>query len=114
GAGAASPGFRHLKPVADAPHSLDFRVADSACGQLLPQLLHVDVHCARVTGEVIAPDQVEQLAALVDAPWMARQQGEQVELLRPQLDPGGTLADLMALEVDLQPAGPNEPRLVGL
>src|SRR3989442_15393989 len=74
----------------------------------------MDVHSPCVTGKVVAPDQVEQLAPLEDAAGVARQEREQVELLGPELNLRLTVPNLVTLEVDLELAGANELRRIRL
>src|SRR5918997_3131807 len=64
--------------VADAPH----RRHGAALAELSAQLAHVHVHRARVAGERVSPDALEQLVARQDEPAMVEQLPEQVELLR--------------------------------
>src|SRR5918996_1273437 len=71
---------RHL--VADAPHGHDRR----RVAELPAQLADVDVDGARVTGERVAPDALEQLVASEYEPLVVEQLPEQVELLGGELD----------------------------
>src|SRR5438067_3361615 len=80
--------------VADAPHGHDRR----GLAELAAQLPHVDVHGARVPGERVAPDALEQLVAREDETAVVEQLPEQVELLRRKLD-------LLVPHLDLAPAG---------
>src|SRR5438093_2553343 len=68
--------------VADAPHGDDRR----GIAELSPQLAHVHVDGARVAGERVAPDPLEQLVARQHEAAVVEQLPEQVELLRRQLD----------------------------
>ena len=72
------------------------------------------VNRARVARKVVAPDEVEQLAALEYAAGMPRQERKQVELLWPQLDALGAKPHLMPLDVHLELPGAHELWLVGL
>ena len=65
--------------------------------QLLAKLLDVHVDGSGVARKVIAPDQVEELAALKDATWMSREQCQQVELLRTELNPSLAVAARISL-----------------
>src|ERR1700687_2702038 len=112
GAGASAP--RDSQPVADPPSRLDARVGDPRGGELLADLLNMDVHCPCVARKVVTPYQVQQLAALEHATGMPRQEREEVELLRPELYARGALADLVPLEVDFEPARPDQLGLVRL
>src|SRR4029077_1362084 len=105
---------RQLQPVAHAPHRLDARGRDLRSRELLADLLHVDVDRAGVTRKVVAPDQIQQLAALKTPAGMTRQQRQEVELLWPELDSSAALTHLMALEVDFELARPDQLGLVGL
>src|SRR6266571_5252477 len=68
--------------VADPPHGHDRR----GLAELPPQLAHVDVHRARVPGECVAPDSLEQLVAGEHEAAVVEQLPEEVELLRSKLD----------------------------
>src|ERR671933_1954132 len=54
--------------------------------ELAPQLRHVDVHRPRAAVVGHAPDAVEELLAREDDAGVLEQPGEEVELLRRQLD----------------------------
>src|ERR1700694_6353062 len=112
--GGGGSARRQLQPVADAPNRLDARVGDPRGGELLADLLNMDVHCPCVARKVVTPYQVQQLAALEHATGMPRQEREEVELLRPELYARGALADLVPLEVDFEPARPDQLGLVRL
>src|SRR6266550_2544223 len=114
GSEGSAPAPRQLEPVADAPHGLDARVLDFSRGELLANLLHVHVDGSRVSGEVVAPHEVEQLAPLEHAAWMPGQQREQVELLRTKLHLRRAVTDLVALQIDLELARAYELWLVRL
>src|SRR5436305_4568401 len=86
------PGGRDL--VADAPDRDDRR----RVAELAPQLAHVDVHRARVAGERVAPDALEQLVARQHEAAVVEQLPEEVELLRRELD-------LLVADVHLAAAG---------
>src|SRR2546423_9939511 len=86
--------------VANAPHGHDRR----GLAELAAQLPHVDVHRARVTGERIAPDALEQLVAGEDEAAVVEQLPEEVELLRRELDLLVAHLDLAAARVDHQVA----------
>ena len=68
--------------VADAPHGDDRR----GVPELATDLAHVDVDGARVAGEGVAPDALEQLVPGEHEPSVVEQLPEQVELLRRELD----------------------------
>ena len=68
--------------VAHAPHRHDRR----RVAELAPHLPHVDVDRARVAGERVAPDALEQLVAREHEPAVVEQLPEEVELLRRELD----------------------------
>src|SRR5919201_278276 len=68
--------------VADTPDGDDRR----SIPELAPQLPDVDVDGARVAGEGVAPDALQQLVAREDEAAMVEQLPEQVELLRRELD----------------------------
>src|SRR5207245_7598140 len=97
-----------------SPYRLDAWLPDTRRREFLPQLLHMHVHRARVSRKVVAPHEVEQLAALKDTAGVARQQGQQVELLGSELNLGELVPDLVALEVHLQLAGADQLRRVRL
>src|SRR2546428_9570300 len=69
--------------VAHAPYGLD---PGLAAADLVAHPGHVHVDGSRVAVIVIAPGELEQPLALVDDARVARQRGQQVKLLRPQLD----------------------------
>src|SRR5918911_4614581 len=85
------PGRRDL--VADAPHGDDRR----GVAELPPQLADVHVDRARVAGERIAPDPLEQLVARQHEPAVVEQLPEEIELLQRELD-------LLVPDLDLAPA----------
>ena len=68
--------------VADAPDGDDRR----GVAELAAQLAHVHVDRARVAGEGVAPDALEQLVARQHEAAVVEQLPEQVELLRRELD----------------------------
>src|SRR3954469_1215183 len=67
--------------VADAPHGNDRR----GVAELAAELPDVDVDRARVAGEGVAPDALEQLVARQDEPAVVEELPEQVELLGREL-----------------------------
>src|SRR3954451_22723253 len=73
---------RRTDLVSDAPHGHDRR----RVAELAPHLSHVDVDGARVTGERVAPDALEQLVARQDEAAVVEQLPEEIELLRRELD----------------------------
>src|SRR6185437_16999960 len=68
--------------VADPPDGDDRR----GVAELAAELAHVDVDRARVAGERVAPDPLQQLVARQHEAVVVEQLPEQVELLRRQLD----------------------------
>src|ERR1700687_2412322 len=112
--GGGGSARRQLQPVADAPNRLDARVGDPRGGELLAEPPDIVVPCPCVARKVVTPSQVKQLAALEHATGMPRQEREEVELLRPELYARGALADLVPLEVDFEPARPDQLGLVRL
>src|SRR5919197_1707405 len=72
--------WRHL--VADAPDGDDRR----GVAELPAELADVDVDGARIAGEGVAPDALEQLVARQDEAAVVEELPEQVELLRRELD----------------------------
>src|SRR3954471_13801633 len=68
--------------VAHAPHGHDGR----RLAELAAQLPHVDVHGARVPGERVAPDALEQLVTREYETAVVEELPQQVELLRRELD----------------------------
>src|SRR4249919_2643375 len=63
--------------VADAPYGHD----RGGFAELAPELANVDVDRARITGEGVTPDALEQLVAGQHEPAMVEQLPEEVELL---------------------------------
>src|SRR6266542_3171178 len=92
---------RHL--VADAPDGDDWR----GFAELAAQLANVHVDRARVAGERVAPDALEQLVARQHQPAVVEQLPEQVELLRRELHFLVADAYLAATCVDDQIAVPD-------
>src|SRR5918911_342261 len=88
------PGRRDL--VADAPYGDDRR----GVAELPPQLADVHVDRARVAGERIAPDPLEQLVTREHEPAVVEQLPQEVELLRRELDLLVAHARLAAARVD--------------
>src|SRR5438132_772262 len=88
----AQPGTRsldsaraYLQLVSDSPDRLNRWIGNAAAGKLVPELLDVHVDGAGVSGEVVTPDQIQQLAALEDPARVPGEQRQEVELLRPEL-----------------------------
>src|SRR4051794_25462089 len=63
----------------------------------------VDVDRAGLAGVVVAPDLLEELVATDDLPWMAEEEGEQVEDLRLYREDLAVPEHAMAREVHLDP-----------
>ena len=95
--------------VADAPDGDDRR----RVAELAAQLADVDVDRARVAGEGVAPDALEQLVARQHEAAVVEQLPEQVELLRRELDLLVADARLAAAGVDAQVAVLRSPRSRG-
>ena len=62
----------------------------------------MDVHCADIAAILIAPDEVEQVLAGIDAVRVADEQLDKVELAGRQLDGLAVLIDVALLRVDSQ------------
>src|SRR5437868_8038467 len=73
---------RRAHLVAHAPHGDDRR----RVAELAAELAHVYVDRARVAGERVSPDALEQLVAGEHEPAVVEQLPEQIELLRCELD----------------------------
>src|SRR5581483_6622819 len=86
--------------VADAPHRDDRRCV----AELAPELAHVHVDGARVAGEGVAPDALEELVARQHEPTVVEQLPEEVELLRRELDLPVADAHLAPPRVDVEVA----------
>ena len=65
----------------------------------------MDVHRADIAAVLIAPDEVKQIFAGVDAVRVADEQLDKVKLARRQLDGFSVLIDVALLRVDGQAAG---------
>src|SRR5207237_4178587 len=88
------------------PHAPD-RDDGRRVAELASELADVDVDRARVPGEGVAPDSLEQLVAREDEAAVVEQLPEQVELLRRELDLLLADARLTAAGVDEQVAVAN-------
>src|SRR5438270_6407777 len=102
------PGGRDL--VADPPDGHD----RGRLTELAPELAHVDVDGARVAGEGVAPDALEQLVARQHEAAMVEELPEEVELLRRELDLHLADANLPPTRVDVQVAVSDLRALAGL
>src|SRR5258706_16446109 len=91
--------------IADASHRLDARLLGLGRGELAPQAGDVDVDGPGLDEAVAAPDDVQELFPSEDAPGRADQGGEQLELLRGELDGAPLHPDLEPVAVDLEVAG---------
>src|SRR5207244_13305223 len=89
---AARLGRRH-ELVSDSPHGLDLRVG---VGQLVAQLLHVDIHGVRLTWIREPPNVLEETVAGEDDPRLRAESFEARELLRGQRDHAATEVHLVA------------------
>src|SRR4051812_20005958 len=85
---------RHV--VADAPDGDD----GTGVADLAAELADVDIDRARVAGERVAPDALQQLVARQHHPAVLEQGPEEVELLGRELDVAGADRDLAPAGVD--------------
>ena len=101
------------QPVADAPDRLEIPRLRRIVLDLLAKASHVHRHRARVERRGVAPDARHQLVAREHAARMAREEPEQVELLRRQPDPAACLARFPGLTLELDIAeGERRRRLI--
>src|SRR5690606_3155835 len=99
------PSCRRLDEIAHTAHGVDERRKPVAL-DLLAQVGDVDLDDARTTLDVVAPDAIEDLQLADDAPRVAHQIAQQLELLRGELDAATRAGDLVALLVERQIAHP--------
>src|SRR5919201_195879 len=93
--------------VADTPDGDDRR----SIPELAPQLADVHVDGARVAGEGVPPDALQQLVAREHEPLVVEELPEQVELLRRKLDLAIAQLHLAPPRVDRQAAVAEHARL---
>src|SRR5437870_6181468 len=97
---------RRHELISDSPHGLDLRVG---VGQLVAQLLHVDVHGARFTWIREPPDVLEETVAGKDDPRLPAERFEELELLRAQGDRAVTDVHLVTRRIDADVPDDNRP-----
>src|SRR5947208_10836110 len=88
---------RRHELISDSPHGLDLRVG---VGQLVAQLLHVDVHGARFTRIREPPNVLEEAVAGKGDPRLPAEGFEELELLRAQSDRAVTDVHLVTRRSD--------------
>src|SRR6267142_6150520 len=91
-----------LEAVADASHGLYSRLLELRGGELSAQAGHVNVHRPGLDEAVSAPDDVQQLLTPEHATGSPDQGGQELKLLRRQLDLAPLHPDLEAVAVDLE------------
>src|SRR5689334_14607026 len=96
--------------VADTAHRLDERGRRRVVLDLVPEMADVDVDRLLVLVErLVVAEQLEQLAAGVDAAGSRGEVAEDLELRRREADPAVAALDTPPLEVDHQVAVANDP-----
>jgi hypothetical protein len=113
--GAGTAGSALGEGVPDTSHRQDERGIGRVVLDLLAQVADVDVDRLLVLVErLVVAQQLEQLAAGVDAARAAGEVAQDLELGRGQADPAGAALDAPALEVDDQVAMADDPPAAGV
>ena len=92
-----------VKLIPDPTHGQDERRSGIVALNALTQPSDVDIHRAGLDIHVVAPDQIENLAAAKDAVRVAHKKFQQIELAQSQAHRFAVAVDFVGIEVDPQP-----------